>query len=316
MSASDPIDSNAPARAKEPGNALGAVGLVVTMLGGAALVYDVPPDTLAWPSWVAWPMAVGGIVLLLAGLAREWRGPARRSALIPGLAALAVGSLVVGFAIYPALAGPRQDRIAIPKRGEDAAAPLEFSVYTPRHAEATSCALLIGVEEPLDRFTARELASRGVATGVARSGTIDPQSTLPHLLEELASRSRAAKCTLVAYGATPASADLLAAAEDFDRAVAVSFQAAKRVSAPRNAVPTLYLFGGMEPSGHEHARALHTQLGAPGRDGLPVSVVRIFLGADANLMVPRDRPWIQPGRLPAGYVDMVALWAERGLTEG
>lgn len=322
MTASDPQHPTPPSTTKEPGNALGAVGLIATLLGGAALVYDVPPDTLAWPTWIAWPLAVGGIAMLLAGLAREWNGPARTSALVPGLAALALGAVVVGFAVYPIFAGPRTDRLAIElpaAAGSEgsSAGPIDLVVYTPRHAEATSCALLTGIQPGLGRFTARELASRGVATAVATtSGLDDLPSARVGVLTELTRRSSADRCTLVAYDGTPGSAELLAAAADFDRAVAVSFQAASRVSAPRNAVPTLYLFGGMEPSGHEHARALHSQLGAPGRDGLPESVVRIFLGADADLMVPRDRPWLQPGRLPAGYVDMVALWAERGMTEG
>ena len=115
---------------------------------------------------------------------------------------------------------------------------------------------------------------------------------------------------MIVDGRLDEPAALLEAAVGFNRAVAVSMQAADRIMAPRTAVPTLYLFGGADGSGHTHASALLGQLArAEGQDD---SVLRVFLGGDRDLLLPRTHAWRQPGVLAPGYADMLARWILEG----
>jgi hypothetical protein len=288
---------------KEPGNRLGAAGLVLAAIGGGRLLFDVPPVALSLPRSMAAVMAIAGALLLLGGLLTEWRGPRRWSALLPGVAALALGGWLGTQAVHRARSGPRIETVTL----HEGAHELVSELYSPRDQEVQGCVVLLGGKTDVSEATARALAGRGLVA--LRTGVTSDQE-LSRLNASLRAELSLSDCGVIVDGRLEEPAALLEAAEGFKRAVAVSMQAADRIMAPRTAVPTLYLFGGADGSGHAHASALLGQLArAEGQDD---SVLRVFLGGDRDLLLPRTHAWRQPGVLAPGYADMLVRWILEG----
>jgi len=289
---------NANRERNEPGNALGALGLILAAAGGARLSFAIPPSALALPRGAAWCLVAVGAVLLVAGLRKEYSGPRRWSALVPGLLALLVGA---GFGLRSAqLQGARPaTRTAEIESGSD------LKVWVPRTGDPTSCALVVGGGLDVADAVAEALALEGVAAAAVptwRPARL-PQARVA--LSQLAS----GPCALVIDAQGGNAQPVLAAAPTFDRRVVLSAPAAEGFEAGSAPVPTLYLFGAADSWGHAQASALIQQL--DGASGEP-SVVRVFLGADRDFLVPRQHHWRQPGVLAEGYVRMMARWIQEG----
>lgn len=288
---------------KEPGNRLGAVGLVLAAIGGGRLLFEVPPVALSLSRSMAAAIATAGALLLFVGLLQEWRGPRRWSALLPGLAALALGGWLGAEAANRSRSGPQVERVTL----HTGAHELSSELYSPRDQEVQGCVVLLGGKTDVSEATARALAGRGLTALRTRVSSLEEFSQLGASLKAEMSLS---DCGVIVDGRLEQPAALLEAAGDFNRAVAVSMQAADRIMAPRTAVPTLYLFGGADGSGHAHASALLGQLARGG--GRDDSVLRVFLGGDRDLLLPRTHAWRQPGVLAPGYADLLARWILEG----
>ena len=136
---------------KEPGNLLGALGLVLAAVGGGRLLFEVPPVALSLSRGLATAMVASGALLLLSGLIREWSGPRRWSALLPGLAALALGGWFGAEAANRSRNGPRMETITLRAGAHE----LRSQLYSPRDQAVQGCVVLLGGKADVSEATAR-----------------------------------------------------------------------------------------------------------------------------------------------------------------
>ena len=289
-------------RKKEPGNALGALGLILAGVGGGRLVFEIPPDALSLSRGVALVLCWLGAGLLVAGLVKEWRGPRRWSALLPGVLALTVGGLVAASGLSSEADRPEVDRVKLAAFAAKGAASATVRVSKDRSGLSEACALVIGGAEGVADAVASGLARLGIVTAVSQ----ELSGSEAQAVQRMLSAQTGAPCSLVLDGREPSAVALLSATEAFDRHAVLSAPAADGFRPADPVVPTLYLFGAADGWGHQQASALMGDLSSDD------AVVRVFLAADREFLTPRDEPWRQPGVLAEGFVDMLARWIRTG----
>ncbi len=289
---------------QEPGNRLGALGLLVAAVGAGGLAFEVPPDLLEIDAFLSWSFVALGLALLVAGLVHEWRGPKRWSALVPGLIALA-------FAAWAGQAGftesaSRCNRSPIVVEGMG-------SVGWSCHGDGPPHAVAVLVRTPWARGVpalSRGLAERGVSVYAMdpTAWVADPRGVLTGVAERARADVGGLPLGVVSWGESARELADLAEFVDADFGVAVSMLALEPIDRLGELdVPVLFAYGVDDPSypGHGHASAL---VGAVGTVGVEGAVIRVFLGADRDLLVPVRRPFLQPTRLAAGWMDLLTGW--------
>lgn len=279
----------------EPGNVLGAIGLIVAAVAYGRLWFAVPPSALAVPRPVAWVLGVLGGGLLLAGLHREWTGPRRWSAIVPAVVAC-LGASALGLS-------------ATLKHADVTSSALPADAVKSRTVEPVACARLIGFPEDLSWALSRALAREGVLTSARPTTDAEEERTLRNSL----SAQVEGPCGIALFGNAvdsdpPVEGFGTVVRPRFDRMVRISTPVGPGFDASPRDQPTLYIYGGADGWGHGQASALQGHLANTSRP----ATLRVFLGADRWLLVPRERPLLEPGLLPAGYAQMIARWIRTG----
>ena len=308
---------------KEPGNYAGAFGLLLMLLGVAGYLIERPPGVLDFGELWGWVLAAAGFALCLWGVVHEWRGPRRRSALLPGVAGIV-------FAWWLGWAAAEQTRLVytpVSVSYEGDGTRFDGLLYLPRTERPTAGVVIAPGRDELSarsmRSLGRSLARSGVAALVYhRQGwgrpprPVDARSRMA-LAEDVARAARflagrprvdGERVGVLAFGeqgwALPLAAEL-------DPAMSFAVLASTPVPWPDGLtpprVPTLALYGTAE-GGAEGLGVAYEASAVLEREGHPDSRVRVFIRAGELLQDPGDfGTWIQP-RYASGMVDFVATW--------
>ena len=302
----------APARGKEPGNRLGAVGLLAVVVGAGGLAFEVPPDLLTIGSTVGWGLLLLGLALLGAGLIHEWNGPRRWSAVVPGILALAFGGWAFGASADQSLR--RCDRSTLRVEG---AGRVGWSCVTGD--EPVAAAIL--VESPWARGVealARGLAERGIVPYVVDAGAWvrNPVRVLPAIAAKARTDLDGVPVGVLSWGEVARELPTFGSLTEADFAIALSVLALDPIEGLADVgTPMLFAFGIMDATypGHGHAGAM---VEAVGELQIEDAAIRVFLGADRDLLTPVARPSIQPTRLASGWLDLLSDWIAQASERG
>ncbi len=135
-----------------------------------------------------------------------------------------------------------------------------------------------------------------------------PTEVLRAVAERARSQAGDLPLGVVAWGETARSLPDLSEIVDADFAVALSALALEPIEGlDRLARPVLFAYGVDDATyaGHGHASALNEAVGAAGMDR---ATIRVFLGADRDLLVPVTRASLQPTRIAPGWIDLFTSW--------
>ncbi len=312
------------ARDREPGNRAGGAGLIVLLVGAAGYLIERPPSALDFGEQWGWTLVFGGFALCVWGVVREWRGPRRRSALLPGVAALT-------FAWW--LGWVAAENTVLIYRSQ----PVEFTrddiryrglLYLPRaERPRPGIAFLPGRDHQAPRALrsmARSLARAGIAALIYERSSdwqrpprpIDDRSRQALALDAaraarfLAGQTAVAggRVGLMGYGeqgwVLPAAAE---SSPSVSFVVSVSTPLPLPDSVKPAEVPTLAMYGTGDPD-FDGLAAAYQASGLLTDEGHPDSRVRVFIRAGRSMQAPsRYGNWFRP-RYAHGLVDFVAHW--------